>query len=143
MDNKIVRGRQNMVQFVKFGLVGVSNTLIDSAVYYWACLFVGMNYILASGIGFFASVVNAFYWSNRYIFAKGDGESRSAWVTFAKILMAYASTGLGLRIILLYVFVEFLGISRYLALLPVLIITVPLNFVLNKYWSFKPRKSDK
>lgn len=142
MGVKNIKDKPGIIQFVKFGIVGASNTLINYLVY-TACLLVGMHYILANAIGFFVSVVNAFYWSNRYVFAKGDGETRSAWATFTKTLMAYASTGLGLSSILLYIYVDHLGVSDYLALLLVLIVTVPLNFILNKYWSFKTHKTDK
>ena len=118
-------------QFVKF-----SNTLIGYVVYS-ACVWLGCHYLVANGIGFFVSVLNAFYWSNRYVFRKGAGEERSLWRSLMKTILAYASTGIVLNSILLWLFIDLWGISEYVAPLLILIITVPTNFILNKYWSFK------
>jgi len=99
-----------------------------------------MHYLLANTIGFFVSVLNAFYWSNRFVFKKGADESRNLWESLVKTILAYASTGIVLNSILLWLFIEQWHISEYLAPIVILLITVPTNFVLNKYWSFKTYK---
>lgn len=63
------------VQFVKFGLVGLSNTVISYATYYVLVPF-HVNKYVASVIGFILSVANAFYWNNSYVFKKEDQEQR-------------------------------------------------------------------
>ena len=126
-------------QFVKFGLVGISNTLIAYATYS-LCVYIGFHYLIANALGFFISVLNAYYWSDRFVFKKGKGESRSAIRTLAKTYIAYGSTGLLLASILLYLYVDKLYISEYIAQLLVLVITIPLNFIINKFWSFKTKK---
>ena len=62
-----------VVQFVKFGIVGVSNTLLFFAVY-TLLLKAGMWYLAASGIGFTVGAVNGFLLNRRWTFAghKGD-----------------------------------------------------------------------
>ncbi len=123
------------LQFVKFGIVGISNTAISYGVY--AILtYIGLQYIVANAIGFFVSVVNSFYWNNKYVF-KESKEKRSILLTFIKTLLAYSVTSLFLSSILLAVFVEKLSISKYIAPLIVLCITVPLNFLIQKFWAFK------
>mgnify|MGYP002526699978 FL=1 len=92
---------------------------------------------MANVIAFAVSVLNAYYWSDRYVFKKGDGESRSAVKTLLKTYVAYGSTGLFLASILLWLYVDQLHISEYIAQLLVLLVTIPLNFIINKYWSFK------
>ena len=64
---------ERLWQFVKFGIVGLSNTLISLAVYE-ACLALGVHYLLADPIGLVVSVVNAYYWNNRCVF--GDGQKK-------------------------------------------------------------------
>ena len=56
-------------QFIRFGLVGVSNTLISLGVYY-LLYFLGVHYLIANTIGFIISVFNAYYWNNKYVFKK-------------------------------------------------------------------------
>lgn len=123
-------------QFLKFGLVGVSNTLI-AYITFSLCIYIGIHYLLANIIGFFISVLNAYYWSDRFVFKEREGESRSAIRTLVKTYIAYGSTGLLLASILLYIYVDRLYVSEYVAQLLVLAITIPLNFIINKFWSFQ------
>lgn len=133
--------RFSISQFVKFGIVGISNTLIAYIVYS-TCIYVGINYLLANAIGFFVSVLNAYYWSDRFVFKKGEGEDRCAVWTLVKTYLAYGSTGLLLASILLYLYVDKLQVSEYIAQLLVLVVTIPLNFVINKFWSFKTKRTN-
>lgn len=131
--------KTGVYQFIKFGIVGAFNTLITYVIYS-ICVFLGIHYLLANALGFFISVLNAYYWSDRFVFKKETGEARSAIWTLAKTYVAYGSTGLLLASILLYLYVDKLHISEYLAQLLVLVVTIPLNFIINKFWSFKTKK---
>lgn len=126
-----------IVQFIKFGIVGVSNTLISLAIYYVLVLF-NCNYIVANTLGFIISVLNAYYWNNKYVFKSNDkvvGKKGK----IKQIIKVYASYGVTflLSTVLLYIMVDCLGISEYVAPIINLCITVPLNFVMNKLWAFK------
>ena len=131
----------SLLQFVKFGIVGLSNTLIAYAVYA-ACVWLGCHYLVANGLGFVVGVLNAYYWSDRYVFKKGEGETRSALWNLVKTYLAYGATGLLLASLLLYVYVDRWQVSAYLAQLLVLVVTVPLNFIINKCWSFKTKQTN-
>ena len=141
--NKLYRtpSRKSFGQFVKFGIVGLSNTFIGYIVY-TLCVWLGMHYLLANLVGFFVSVLNAFYWSDRFVFKKGINEQRGLWSSLMKTILAYASTGILLNSILLWLLIDELRLSEYIAPLIILMITVPTNFVLNKYWSFKTETID-
>lgn len=126
----------DFMQFIKFGLVGVSNTLI-SYIIYLIGLGIGLYYLFSSVLGFIISVINSFYWNNRYVFKTEEGEYRNLWKSFCKTFLAYAGTGLFLNNILLYFQVDMLAFSETIAPLINLLITIPLNFILNKLWAFK------
>ena len=128
-------------QFVKFGIVGLSNTLISYVVYVGLITF-GWHYLLASLIGFLVSVVNAFYWNNRYVFKKEEGMERTLWSSFVKTLTSYAGTGLILNNLLLILWVDVFEMHEMIGPIINLFITVPLNFLLNKYWAFRERKKE-
>ena len=138
MNDKYRNWIPSPIQFVKFGIVGLSNTLISYVVYVAGVRF-GMHYLLASILGFVISVLNSFYWNNKYVFGQGK-EVRNLLKTLLKTFMAYAFTGLVLANILLYIWVDILGISEYLGPLINLVVTVPLNFVINKLWAFRGGK---
>lgn len=127
---------QPVLQFVKFGIVGVSNTLIALAVYYAVILYRRDWYIAGNILGFVVSVLNSYYWNSKYVFKMQEDRLRTLIRTFA----AYG-TNLLLGTFLLWLFVEKLGISPFIAPVINLVITVPLNFVLNKFWVMKKRPS--
>lgn len=149
-------------QFIKFSLVGVSNTLISEGLYVLIVYF-GGHYILASLVGFVLSTLNAFYWNSRYVFKEEEqGEKRVWWKALIKTYAAYLG-GYLLNVVLLVLWVDIIRLSRYMTGLSEiclsfglerltaetlgeivaaglnLLITVPLNFVLNKYWAFRKK----
>lgn len=126
------------IQFIKFGIVGVSNTLISYFVYLIFLFLLGEEYYLVGSVaGFFVSVLNSFYWNDKYVFKKKENENRSKWKALVKVILSYALTGLVLNNILLVIFVGPLHIAKAYGPLIVLLITVPLNFIINKLWAFK------
>jgi putative flippase GtrA len=148
--------RATLVQFVKFGMVGLSNTAIAYAIYS-ALVYMKMHYLIANVSAFAVSVLNSFLWNNKYVFKRRDNQERNLADTLLKTYVSYAVTGLALQSVLLIIFVDVLHISqyfapllgltkiavdtddmsKYLAQLLGLTVTVPLNFVLNKKWAFK------
>lgn len=128
--------KKRFIQFFKFLIVGCSNTAISLGIYY-ILVYLGVQYILANTAGFVISVCNAFYWSNKYVFTQKT--ERNTLKLFGKVFLSYGGSFL-LSTILITVFVEILNISEYVAPLLRLIITVPLNFFVNKLWAFKDKK---
>ena len=136
---KMIRKLENkyggLLQFVKFGLVGVSNTAISYAVYY-AAVFIDKKYYLPGYVlGFVLGVLNAYYWNSRFVFKKTDEKTKTVFKTF----VCYGFTG-ALSVSLLYLFVQWLHISEYLAPVLTLLVTVPANFFINKYWAYKVKE---
>jgi len=140
---------QAFLQFVKFGLVGVSNTVISYGLYAGSLLlmkktglFPGFDYYVAQVIAFVLSVAWSFYWNNKYVFTKEEHESRSILPALLKTYVSYSFTGLFLNTILLYLWVDLMGISEFIAPVINLLISVPVNFLLNKFWAFKTKPEE-
>ncbi len=154
--------RRNIRQFIQFGLVGISNTLISEVIYV-IIVFLRGNYVFASVMGFVISVLNAFYWNNKFVFKESETcEKRIWWKALIKTYVAYLG-GYLCNLFLLVMFVDVLCIAGYMG--PVvqqlahwnitcldadvlgnlvaeglsLIITIPINFLLNKYWAFRQK----
>ncbi|MCX5908530.1 MAG: GtrA family protein [Deltaproteobacteria bacterium] len=121
-------------QFFKFGMVGVSNTVL-SIVIYNGLLFAGVHYIIAYTIAFLISVINAYIWNRKFVFKASAGGGKR---TFLKVFLSYGSTFL-LGMALLYILVQYAGISKSLAQILLLLITIPANFLLNKLWAFNEK----
>lgn len=128
--------KEGLIQFIKFGIVGLSNTMI-SYVIYTICVCLGANYLVGNLVGFVVSVLNSFYWNNKYVFKSEEGQTRSWLATLIKTFAAYAGTGLLLSSALLVLWIDILHIPELMAPLINLAVTVPLNFVINKFWAFR------
>lgn len=127
---------ENLLQFVKFGIVGVSNNLVHFLVYS-VCIRLGVHYIVSNIIAFIISVGNAFYWNNKYVFE--GSENRTWWQALLKTYISYAFTGILLSNLLLALWIEVVGLNAYVALAINLVITIPINFVINKFWAYRSR----
>ena len=137
-----------LIQFIKFGIVGLSNTLLGYVIYVVtlrilraAQVFPEADIFLAQLVMFLLSVLWAFYWNNRMVFRAKEGEKRDWLPALLKTYVSYAFTSLFLSEALLALWVKVLGISAYIAPLINLLITVPLNFVLQKYWAFREKQT--
>jgi putative flippase GtrA len=121
------------VQFLKFGVVGLSNTLISLAIYY---IFIYINkdwYVLGNVVGWVVSVANSFFLNRKFVF---KDSKESILKTLLKTYLSYGGSFL-LSTLFLFVQVEWLGVSEIIAPIINLIVTIPLNFLINKFWTFK------
>ncbi len=122
-----------IVQFFKFGIIGVSNTLISTATYY---VFIWIDpelYLVGSVVGWIVSVFNSFFWNNKYVF---KNSKFSWWNKLLRTYLAYAG-GFIIGNLLLVLQVEVFKVSEWLAPWINMVITIPFNFILNKFWAFK------
>lgn len=133
-------------QSIKFSIVGLSNTFIGYILYVatlWLIqcsnIVLDLDYFIVQMVSFAISVYWSFYWNNKLVFTLIEGEYRSYWRSLMKTYISYSFTGLFLSTILLYVWVDILGVSEYIAPIINLIVTVPLNFIINKFWAFKAK----
>ena len=133
-----------ILQFVKFGIVGFSNTIIAYAIYVvslkglreWQ-IFPNADIYVAQFVSFFLSVAWSFYWNNKMVFKQEKGEERNIFKALARAYVSYAFTGLFLSEVLLLLLVDVFCVNEYVAPIINLIITVPLNFIIQKSWTFK------
>lgn len=137
-----------LMQFVKFGIVGLSNTVISYVIYVVTLILFQKNnlipsvdYLAAQVIAFILSVLWSFYWNNKFVFEKADNEERNIVHALIKTYISYAFTGLFLNSILSLLWVEVFGIPKIIAPIINLLVSVPLNFIMNKFWAF--RKTEK
>lgn len=137
----------SVMQFVKFGIVGASNTIISYVIYTVSLLILRkigvwnqIDYLVAQVIAFVLSVLWSFYWNNKMVFTLQEGEERSILRSLIKAFVSYAFTGLFLNSILLILWVQMMCVSEFMAPIFNLAISVPVNYVINKFWAFKKEK---
>ena len=57
-------------QFIRFGIVGIINTLITLIVIYFLQEILHVKYTISNFIGYIAGVVNSFFWNKLWVFKK-------------------------------------------------------------------------
>ncbi len=130
-------------QFIGFTIVGVSNFLVSYGTY---ALFLSFqdNYHVANIAAFIISVLNAFFWNDRYVFKQGkDGGERVWWKALLRTYLSYAFSALLLTEVLLFVEINVLGLPKLLGPVINLVITTPINFLMNKFWAFNDNRKQK
>jgi putative flippase GtrA len=121
-----------LVQFVKFGIVGVSNTVLAFAVYTVLLKVFGVWYLAASALGFAVGATNGFLLNRRWTFREhvGDALTPVRWGVVQ-------TCGLGVNEALLYLFVHDAHIDELLAQLFATSVVTVTTFIVNRAWTFR------
>ena len=122
-------------QFFKFGIVGVINTL-SAWLFYYPLIYIHVNYIVATTIAFILSSIIGYMLNNKWVFKKNVHDYRSV----IKYYLVYGSSYL-INIGTMYLWVDVLKISEYIAPILTLLITVPYNFIFSKLWVFAQKEN--
>ena len=126
------RGAPLLGQFFKFGIVGISNTLLTFAVYTLLLKVFGVWYLAASAIGFGAGTVNSFLLNRRWTFRGhvGDALTPLRWTVVQ-------CGGLGVNEGLLYVFVHDARVDKLLSQAFATAVVTITTFLANRAWTFR------
>ena len=129
------------LQFLKFGVIGFFNTLISIVVTY-ACLFcfkkfsfiprsLNAQILVSSFLGFSISFINSYYWNKKFVFRKPKVGLQALFKSYCCYVLTWAVSYLLTYIVTNYLFIP----KIYIPVLS-LFLTVPLNFLANKFWAF-------
>lgn len=125
------------VQFIKFGLVGVLNTALHYTVFYILYSFVGLNYLLASAIGYAAGLINSYILNRNWTFKSHDIDRKREFARFAWVNLL----SLGVNLAALKAFVAWGGLQPEVAQVLAILFSLVANFVGNRFWTFSSARS--
>lgn len=133
-----------ITQFIKFGMVGAVNTVLSYVITNGCYYILHWHEQICNAIAFVITVFISFILNGKFVFNENE-ERRSFWKSLFKVYASYSITGLFLNAVLLYVEEQILGIPHYIATLMNLVVTIPINFILNKFWAYndKSKKEEK
>ena len=126
-----------MLQFVGFGLIGMLNTVLSYGITNVCYYAFGLHEQISNLFAFLITVLISYLLNSRFVFEK---DKQPWYLALAKVYASYAFTELILMGVLLFIEERLFGIPHYIATFVNLIITVPLNFLLNKFWAYRKRK---
>lgn len=62
------QAKKTTIQLLKYGIIGVGNTLITLVVFYLFNTILGLSYTIANVTGYVLGVVNSFVWNRQWVF---------------------------------------------------------------------------
>ena len=128
-----MRGRsKSLTQALRFGLVGVSNTLIDFALYWFLSRYVLVDqYVVAKMISYFGALINSYLMNKYWTFGSSERSLAEA-VRFLLIIFAsWAANSLAMRLLI------GVGTPDLLAFLCATAVSALFNFTLQKFFTFR------
>lgn len=127
-----MKNNKSIIQFVKFGIVGVSNTLLTAATIWILLKILHCSDYSSNFIGYVVGLINSFIWNRKWTF-----ESKSkVGVTVFKFIATFAVSYL-LQLGNLYLLLHFTHIDSYISQILSIVVYTCINFILNKYYTFK------
>lgn len=82
--------KKTFIQLLKYGIIGISNTLITLAVFYVVNTLLGYGYALANTLGYVLGVVNSFVWNRTWVFRTQGNVLREASLFVLGFIVCYA-----------------------------------------------------
>ncbi len=73
--------RQTFIQLLKYGVIGVFNTLITLVTFYLLNTKLGLSYGISNVTGYILGVINSFLWNRNWVF-KTNNDFRREFVLF-------------------------------------------------------------
>ena len=142
MDNRSKKGMKSQIkpifaQIIKFGIVGLINNIICLIVYYIVVAINPRLYLIGNALGFVVSTINAYIMNSRFVFNK-EIQIKTPKDSLIKTYIVY-TLSLCINTGLMYLLVDVMEISEKIAPIISLFITIPLNFVLNKFWVYRKK----
>jgi putative flippase GtrA len=131
-----IRSPHNWRQLAKFCVVGAVGYGINIGVYR-VLLGWGLHYLLAATISFAVAVLSNYTWNRLWTFRDQRGHLGAQGMRFLVVSVA----ALGVNLLVLHLLIRYGGLGHFVANAIAIPVVTPLNFVGNKLWSFRRRRT--
>ena len=123
---------KSLVHFIKFGIVGVSNTLLTAIIIWFLLKEFHCSDYLSNFTGYIIGLLNSFIWNRKWTFESKTKVS----VTIFKFIVTFVISYL-FQLGNLYLLLHFTLIDPYYCQILSIVVYTLINFILNKYYTFK------
>ena len=130
-----LRSPRNWGQLAKFCVVGAVGYGINLAVYA-ALIHAEVHYLAAAVCSFLVAVTSNYTWNRHWTFRDQRGHLGVQGMRFFAVAIAALGANLGLLQLLITA-----GASKFIGQAIAIVLVTPLNFVGNKLWSFRRRRT--
>jgi len=130
--------RKNFVQFIKFSLVGILNTVVDFGIFAALNWALGEKfYRISQTLSYSCAVINSYFLNKSWTFQAGHRFNLLEMIKFLSVNLV----SLGVSLYFLSLFHDHYGIDILWSKVGATFFSVIINFLGNKLWVF--RKTEK
>jgi len=133
--NKLLGKHVGLRQFVKFGIVGVINTVVDYGIFTALIYLAHWHYLIANVFSFAFALTNSYIWNRRWTFRQDGQSGRSEVVKFFLVNII----SLGIVELILLLLVDTVHLPKLLAKAIGIGVALFWNFFGTKFWAFRVR----
>lgn len=126
-----------MEKLLKFGFIGIINTVITIVSYGFMVYILKMNFILANIVAYVLGMINSYIWNKNWVFQVKD----SNFLIYVKFLVVNLSM-LGFNTLGLFILVNTFNLNKLISQILMVGIVMIINFLLSKTWTFAPKRAD-
>lgn len=132
IERRSLRLPHILVQLLRYGAVGIANTLITAAVIYVCLRVVGCSWLTANIVGYAAGVLNSFLLNSRWTFAQKSFSWRKLCLFIAMFAICYFA-----QLWVLWGLTQYSTIDAFVQQLIAMVVYNIANFLLNKFVTFR------
>jgi len=119
--------------FIKFCLVGGTNTFLTLLTFYILNTVLGINYILSSTLGYCVGMVNSYVLNKRWTFYDSDKVILNQFVKFVTV----NSMSLSINLLVMYTLSGKLHWDNMIAQITATSFSIISNYIGSKFWVFR------
>ena len=124
--------KRSILQFVKFCIVGISNTLLTAIIIWILLKQLHYSDYLSNITGYVVGVINSFVWNRKFTFESNSRVSDTIYKFIWIFVICYL-----FQLGNLYFLLHFTNIDAYMSQILSIGVYTILNFGLNKFYTFK------
>ena len=123
--------KQKILTFSRYSIISIVTLLINLGLVWWCTEMLHFYYLISCTIGFLLANILAFFCNRAWTFHSHVGFSRGSLLAIFVAIITLVSI-----LILMYIFVEFLGIHYLFSRIIVALLAGALSFVLDSRITF-------
>lgn len=121
-----------VMQFLKFGLVGVLNTSMHYAIFFLLFSFFGLHYMMSSAIGYASGLLNSYFLNRIWTFRSRYCNKKKEFAKFVFV----NGVSLGVNLAVLKLLVVYGALQPEMAQIIAILFSMTANFAGNRFWTF-------
>lgn len=119
-------------KFVKFGMIGVLNTVVDLGSYYVMNKLIGIGPYLSQILSFLIAALNSFILNKFWTFEKRNPVTKTEAVRYLITNAGYLTCSL----LIMRLFISLFSLDPFVAKFPTAALMVFFNYLMAKFWVF-------